>query len=64
MRMNIANKDIRERIFNLGIFNWQIAEKVGISDITFSRWMRTEMSENDERRIKIETVLDQLERGG
>lgn len=64
MRMNIANKDIRERIFNLGIFNWQIAEKVGISDITFSRWMRTEMPENDERRIKIESVLDQLERGG
>ena len=64
MRMNDANKDIRKRIFNLGIFNWQIAEKVGISDITFSRWMRTEMPKNDERRIKIESVLDQLERGG
>jgi len=64
MRMNNANKDIRERIFNLGIYNWQLAEKIGVSDITLSRWMRVEMPKTDERRIKIESVLDQLERGG
>lgn len=64
MRMNNANKDIRERIFNLGIYNWQLAEKIGVSDITLSRWMRVEMPKTDERRIKIEEVLDQLERGG
>jgi hypothetical protein len=55
---------MRDRISDLGYFNWQIADMVGVSDITFTKWMRKEMPKTDERRIKIESVLDQLERGG
>ena len=62
MRTNDANKDIRDRISDLGYFNWQIADMVGVSDITFTKWMRKEMPKTDERRIKIESVLYQLER--
>ena len=60
----IANKDLRERIIDLGFFNWQIARKIGISEAQFCRWLREELSETDERRKRIEEVLDRLEKGG
>jgi len=63
--MNIkANQDLRDRFKRNGLFAWQVASKVGVSESTITKWMREEMPENDERRKLIETFLDQLERGG
>lgn len=64
MRRNEANAKLRERIDKSGLYLWQLASKMGISAGTITLWLREELAETDERRIKIETFLDQLERGG
>lgn len=53
-----ANQDIRSSIFLNGFKNWQVAEKVGISDSRFSVWLRTPLS--DERKIRVTAAIDQL----
>ena len=64
MRRNEANAKLRERIDKSGLYLWQLASKMGISAGTITLWLREELAETDERRIKIETFFDQLERGG
>lgn len=64
MRRNEANTKLRERIDKSGLYLWQLASKMGISAGTITLWLREELAETDERRIKIEEVLDKLERGG
>ncbi len=53
-----ANQDIRELIYMKRLRNWQVANKIGISDSRFSVWLRTELS--NERRERVEKALDQL----
>ena len=40
--------------------HWQIAEKLGVSEITFSRWLRKELSADKKEKIKqaIKEVAD------
>lgn len=46
-----ANADIRKAIQNSNVYTWQIAEKLGIHENTFYRWMRTEMSAKKKEMI-------------
>lgn len=46
-----ANMEIRKKIIEKGLFYYQIAKRLGVSDITFSRWMREELSEPRKQRI-------------
>lgn len=46
--MSKANEDIRQEIKNAGMCLWQVAESLGITDSTFSRKLRKELS-NDEK---------------
>ena len=46
-----ANMEIRKKIIEKGLFYYQIAKRLGVSDITFSRWMREELSEARKQRI-------------
>jgi ribosome-binding protein aMBF1 (putative translation factor) len=52
------NKEIRTAIENSDFFTWQIAQKLGIHENTFYRWMRAEMSE--EKKGRILTAITQL----
>ncbi|NQW98337.1 hypothetical protein HPY21_15465 [Bacillus stratosphericus] len=52
------NMEIRTAIESSNFFTWQIAQKVGIHENTFYRWMRTEMSE--EKKGKVLTAITQL----
>lgn len=47
----MTNKDIRETISKSGAKYWQIAERLGISDGTFSRKLRKELSKEDKRAV-------------
>ena len=38
--MERANQELRKRITEAGLFHWQVAEAVGVSESTFCRWMR------------------------
>ncbi|MDR1568605.1 MAG: hypothetical protein LBS33_08015 [Streptococcaceae bacterium] len=53
-----ANQEIRNTIFTHNIRNWQIAEKIGISDSRFCVWLRTPL--NDERKAKVLKAIEEL----
>lgn len=56
--MQKRNIDIRTlaRVENLK--HWQIAEQLGISEITFSRWLRTEL--DSEKKELIKTAIREI----
>lgn len=45
------NEDIRYAIFTNNLKKFAVAEAVGVSAITFSRWLQTEMSKERKRRV-------------
>lgn len=46
-----SNKDIREAAASAGVFLWQVAEAIGVTDGTFSRKLRRELSDDDKAVI-------------
>lgn len=54
----MANNDIRELAKNSNIKLWQIADKLGLSDIAFSKKLRKELSE--EEKAKIISIITEL----
>ena len=56
----MKNKDIRERIEQLNLKHYQVAEVVGISPFTFSIWLRSELT--DARRRRVIAALEQLQK--
>lgn len=46
-----ANQTVREEAKKKGVKLWQIAEHLGISEPTMTRWMRTELSAQKENMI-------------
>lgn len=45
------NTDIRKYAKTHGVRLWQIADELGISEITMSRKLRYELSENEKQKI-------------
>ncbi|AYE37800.1 hypothetical protein D1B17_03790 [Companilactobacillus zhachilii] len=52
------NLDIRNEIRSNRLRNWEVAEKVGISDSRLSVWLRTPL--NDERRQRVLEAIKKL----
>lgn len=54
----MANLEIREKIRKSRLFHYEIADTLGISESTFSKWLRSELDmERKEKVIQaIETV--------
>lgn len=48
----MRNLDIRQEIKESGIYHWVIAEELGISDVTFSRRLRKELSLDEKNKIR------------
>lgn len=57
--MKQANEEIRKRIDDAGLKQWQVAEEVGINHVTMSVWLRTPLT--DEQADRVEQALDALE---
>ena len=53
-----ANQEIRNLIATNRLRNWEVADKVGISDSRFSVWLRVEMT--DERKERVLKAIKQL----
>lgn len=47
-----ANLDVRECAKKAGIYLWQIAAAMGVSEPTFNRWLRTEMPTDKKACVK------------
>ncbi len=54
-----ANLDVRECAKKAGIYLWQIAAAIGVSEPTFNRRMRVEMPESEKEQVK--HVISRLE---
>ena len=57
--MEVANKEIRDLIAQKGIPYWQVASACGISNSTFSVWLRFEFSE--ERKAMVIEAINSIE---
>lgn len=56
------NQEIKDRIKAAGVKQWQVAKECGVSEWTFVRWLRDELTE--ERRNAIFKAIDSLSREG
>lgn len=57
----MANQEIREEIKKSGLFKWQIAEQIGICEMSLIRWLRVELPEEKKNRIR--KAIKELKRG-
>ena len=57
----MKNQRIREAAKNAGVKLWQIADAIGITDGNFSRKLRHELPEDEQRRIL--EIIKQLSEG-
>ena len=58
--MNRTNQKIRSQMRELGIYQWQLADAVGVSNYSFTIWMRHEMT--GERLARVQAALDELKK--
>lgn len=49
--MTKANSHIRDMIKKADVYQWQVADVLGISEVTLIRWLRTDLKEEKEERI-------------
>ena len=57
-----ANSDIRQHAKARGVFWWQVAVELGVSESTVVRWIRVELQ--SEKKAHIMEVIDRIaERG-
>ena len=49
--MKKENADIREAAKEKGVYLWQIAERLGISDNTFNRKLRKELPSEEKKAV-------------
>lgn len=50
------NQDIRKHAKNKGVFMYEVAESLGISEPTIMRWLRAELSED--RKAELYNAID------
>ena len=56
--MKTANNDIKSQAKISGVCLWQVAQKLGITDSTFSRKLRRELPEKEKERIFV--IIEEL----
>ena len=54
-----SNKDIREAAASAGVFLWQVAEAIGVTDRTFSRKLRRELPDDDKAAVTFVHRIDE-----
>ena len=54
----MLNKDIRQLAKENNVYLWQVAHELGITDATFSRRLRFELSEKDKQEIR--AIIERL----
>ena len=59
--MTKANADLREKISSSGIKQWELADRLNISEGTLTRRLRHEV--NEAQRNEILTALDDIRSG-
>ena len=54
-QMNIitskANQEVREALQNKGMKQWELADLLGVSEFTLTRWLRKELTEDKKKQL-------------
>ena len=48
---NKTNQDVRDAIIAAGIYQWQIADQLGMNEATLSRKLRYELKEEEKKAV-------------
>lgn len=56
----MANRDLREKIQKAGIYHYDVAHALGISQSTLCVWLRFDLDKKDDRRERIEKAIEAL----
>jgi len=49
----VRNEAFKKELKDHGIYLWEVAEQLGVSDKTMQLWLRKELSEEDKERFRI-----------
>ncbi|EYE89083.1 hypothetical protein Q428_04660 [Fervidicella metallireducens AeB] len=52
----MKNKDLRDEFRIADVRQWEVAEAIGISEVTFVKWLRKELSEEKKKLVR-EAIL-------
>ncbi len=59
--MRITNQDIRQEAKTARVYLWEVADRLGVTDATFSRKLRKEFS--TEEKEKILAIIHEIKEG-
>jgi len=54
--------NIKDKIKNYGLNQWEIAEKINISEFTFSRWMRRPERLSKDKIDTIDKAIEEIKK--
>lgn len=46
-----ANQEVREALQNKGMKQWELADLLGVSEFTLTRWLRKELTEDKKKQL-------------
>lgn len=58
----MPNEQLKREIVGAGLKLWQVADKIGITDSSFSRKLRRELPDDEKQRIR--TIIVELKEAG
>lgn len=50
-----ANQEVREALQNKGMKQWELADLLGVSEFTLTRWLRKELTE-DKKELLLKAI--------
>lgn len=59
--MRSVNQDIKNAIKKASIYQYEVADKMGIAETTLVRWLRYQLTEDKRKQIK--NAIDELKKG-
>lgn len=45
------NTDVRSSIRNAGLYQYMVADRIGVTEATFTRWLRKELPDSKKKEI-------------
>lgn len=48
----MCNKDLRDEFRIANVKQWQVADAMGVSEMTLVRWLRKELSEREKTKVR------------
>ncbi len=48
----MKNKDLRDEVKSANVKQWEVAEAIGISEMTFVKWLRRELPDDKKALVR------------